>query len=208
MDGGAVAKQKFRYQDMCAMYVVLKSYLDENSDFEHIYCEQDKLDFEIWGLNYFRGYQVKDIQGTLSARETNKILKYYEGKSVKSRKNNKYFYFIFSQQPRHSLNHLLIKLKGNIGIQKYDKRTEKYIQTALSGLVTDKINVDYACHNVDEIEYLAYATSSRVLKKNQGNSDKDFPSDVIDSFLSRLRNEIDLISTCSVETDRVYGKES
>lgn len=209
MDGGAIAKQRYRYQDMCAMYLALKCYLDEKDTFEHIYCEQDKLDFEIWGNNYFRGYQVKDIQGTLSADETNKIFKYYISKSTKSGKSNRCFYFIFSHQPKHSLNHLLAKLKGNIGIQKYDKRTEKYIKKATSGFTTGAINVDFVCYSIDEIEYLAYATSSKALKKSLDDVVvKDFPSEVIDGFLSRFRNEIDSISTCDDVTDRIYLKDT
>lgn len=206
MNGGAIAKQRYRYQDMCAMYLALKYYLEEEDIFEHIYCEQDKLDFEIWGNNYFKGYQVKDIKGTLSAKETNQIIKYYLNKSLRSGKSNRCFVFIFSKKPRHSLKHLLDKLVGNYGVQKYGKRTEKYINTALSGLVTDRIIVDYYWWEPDGIEYQVYAISSKALKNSLGNTTRDFPSDVIDNFLSRLRNEIDLISACSIESKRIYEK--
>jgi hypothetical protein len=202
-NGGAIAKQRFRYQDMCAMYFSLKNYLQESDAFEHVYCEQNKLDFEIWCTNYFKGYQVKDIKGSLGAKETNQILEYYLKKSVESGKSNKAFYFVFSRKPKNSLYYLLLKLKGNVGVQKYNKRTEQYIETALTNLVTDGIIIDYHCYDRNEIEYLVYAISSKVLK-SELNAATDFPSEVIRDFLSRLRDEIDSISSENEESNRVY----
>lgn len=204
-NGGAIAKKRYRYQDMCAMYFSLKSYIQESNDFEHIYCEQDKLDFEIWCTDYFRGYQVKDIKGTLTAKESNQILEYYLKKSVESGKSNKAFYFIFSNKPKNSLYYLLLKLKGNTGVRKYNKRTEKYIATALKNIEVDNIEIDYHCYDPKDIEYQVYAISSEVLK-NELDINDDIPSKVISDFLSSFRDEIDIISSENDGLKRIYGK--
>lgn len=191
-DGGAIAKSRFRFQDICAIYFSLKEYVQQSTNLDYIYCEQDKLDFEIWSHDSFSGYQVKNIKNSIKATEVNSILEYYINKAEKSRKHNRNFYFIFAQKPKNSLHYLLLKLSKNIGIKKYHKPAEKYIKTALDDLTINDINIDYHCYNIEEIEYLACDLSRRILK-NKLNS--DFPSEVIQDFLSRLRDEIDIISS-------------
>jgi len=203
-DGGAIAIDRFRYQDWCTIYFTLENFIQSPTILEHIYCEQDKLDFEVWTANDFYGYQVKNIQGSLTAYETNKIFKYYLEKAATSGKNNKAFWFIFSEKPRNSLYYLLLKLNGNRGVGRYHQRTEKYIQDSLHNLSIINFRINYYCYNIVNIRSMAYAISQRVLRQYLNETD-DIPSEVISDFLARFRDEIDSIASLADSSKRIYS---
>lgn len=202
-DGGAIAIERFRYQDWCTIYFALENFRQSPVIFEHIYCEQDKLDFEVWNTNDFYGYQVKKIQRSLTANEVNQIFRYYLEKAVKSGKENKAFWFIFSEKPKNSLYYLLLKLNGNRGVSKYHRRTEKYIRESLHNLSVTNFRVDYHCHDTTQIENMAYAISQKVLKQYLKDTD-DIPTEVVLDFLARLRDEIVSVTTFTDSSKRIY----
>jgi len=202
IDGGAIAKDRFRYQDMCSVYFSLNNYLQYPTTFTHIYCEQDKLDFEIWHSESFTGYQVKNRRD-ISAKDVNSILKYYIVKAENSGKQKKNFCFIFAQNPKGSLGQVLLKLSGRAGVKTYDKRTAIYILNALNDLDVSQLNVDHCCHKPEDIERLVFGMANDVLK-NELNTFDDIPSEKIKDFISRFRDEVDKISSETNPLNRVY----
>jgi len=205
-DGGSIAIDRFRYQDLCAIYFALESYIQSPTVFEQLYCEQDKLDFEVWNNNGFNGYQVKNVKGSLAASELNQILTYYLRRASTSGKSDTAFWFILSEKPKHSLYYLLLKLNGNTGVN-YQKRTKEYLRSSLNGITTTNFKIDYRCYNLTEIENLAFAVSRKVLKQNLGDTD-DIPTEVVTDFICRFRDEIDIVSSDTDSVKRVYKIES
>lgn len=202
--GGPTAKSSFRYQDYCSIYFMLDSFL--NSRFEEIHCEQGKMDFEIFYGKSFLGYQVKSTATGLSASEINVILKKYSEKiPLHNREENKFF-FVFGSSPKNSLNYLLAKLRKDKGVGEYDKRTKKYIECCLKELNLELFKIDHYFFEKDLIESIVFAFAVRILKKYI-SSDKDVPTETINDFLARLRDEIDKISSLKDGDKRRYSKD-
>lgn len=202
MNGGAIAKKGFRYQDLCAMYFALNSFkLD--STFEHIFCEQGKIDFEIWNADSFSGFQVKLNPKNLKAKDNNKIFLYYLSRAELSGKEKKNFWFIFSKQPINSIDKLFSTIRNGQRGVKYDKRTKKYIDTALDGVPMESFSISFRHLENEQVEQSVFAISADLLKQKL-NTSEDIPTEVVRSFMSRLRDEVDKISCKSKEEERVY----
>lgn len=203
MDGGFFAKRGFRYQDYCAVYYALTGFLQESQfKFECIYCEQGKLDFEVWNTSEFNGFQVKTSPNGISAKEVNQIFDKYYKKSVSSKKKNKKFRFIFCESPKNSLLHLLVKLAGNTGV-KYGKTTEKYIQTSLENINTEGLKIDHRCYTEEELKAMVISVAGDILK-SRIKQNEDYTSFVVYNFIARFREEIDKICIEVLEKDRMY----
>lgn len=204
IDGGLFAKKGFRFQDWCAMYFTLSGYIQESPFiFEYIYCEQEKLDFEIWNSSEFNGYQIKTNASNISAKEANQIFDFYYKKATTSQKKYKKFRFVFCENPKNSLLHLLLKLSGNSGVNKYSKTTQKYISKALTNINTKDLVIDHCCYKEEDIRAMVFSTAGNILK-SRIKKNEDFTSEMIINFIARFREEIDKISVEVIKNDRVY----
>ena len=203
MDGGPIAKKAYRYQDWCAMYFALEGFKGDAS-FERLYCEQEKMDFEIWGTSSFIGFQVKINPATLTAKETNNIFLYYLNKSSTSGKQNKSFSFIFSQNPQKSLGHLFTVIKGGGRGVRYGKKIQRFIDTALQNIPVGDFPIDFHYFKENDIRQKVFALSTEILKDKIGKSE-DIKIEFIYNFIARLRDEIDLISCKASSSDRNYS---
>lgn len=198
MNGGSTAKNAYRYQDWCAMYFALESFKDDSS-FENIYCEQGKLDFEIWSASSFVGFQVKSNPATLTAKETNNIFLFYSNRSLYSQKQNKSFRFIFCKYPTKSLGHLFTTIRGeNRGVQ-YGRQIQRYINTALKNIPVADFSIDFHFFEEKDIRQKVFSLSTEILKDKVGE-EHDIKVEVINNFIARLRDEIDKIS-CKVNNE-------
>jgi hypothetical protein len=203
MNGGPAAKNAYRYQDWCAMYFLLKSL--QNNSFEHIYCEQEKLDFEIWSESSFTGFQVKTNPAGLTAEETNRILLFYLNKAINSGRRIKSFRFIFGQRPVKSIGHLFAKIRGDSRGIRYSKQVQNFINRALQDISINSFSINY--HNYDQIHIRASVYSiSRDILINKLEKSEDIQSKVVDDFIAILRNEIDKISCKMQNEERIYLK--
>lgn len=203
MSGGAIAKRGFRYQDLCAMYFALREFQKEPS-FQYLYCEQEKIDFEIWNTGSFTGFQVKTTASGLSAKEANTIFLYYLNKAVSSGKKEKGFWFVFGDQPVKSLAHLLIVIRNGTRGTKYNGHIKKYIDVALENIPIDAFSIDFHLFNEEQIQHLVFSTSAEVLKDRLG-AIMDVPTEVVRDFIARFKNEIDMVSCKTKENERVYS---
>lgn len=204
MDGGAVAKNAFRYQDWCTMYFTLDSFFKDTSLFENVYCEQGKLDFEIWSSAIFAGFQVKTTTRSLSAAEINRIFLKYIDRSKISKKKEGQFYFVFGKHPEKSLNHLFNYILGGSSGVKYDARISKYIGTALKNIPLGSFYINF--HHFDEqvVESLVFSLAAKVLR-SKSTKKSDIETEVINNFIKSFRDEIDKISCKSNDSERVYS---
>ncbi len=200
---GTAAKLGFRYQDLCAMYFALDS-MRRDTSFEYIYCEQGKLDFELWGTTNFSGFQVKTNPTSLTAAETNKIFLFYLNKSVRSGKSTNIFHFVFAAEPSNSLGHLFTFTRnGGRGV-KYTGHVKKFIDTALNGVPIVSLPIHYFYFDHDQIQRMVFAICSEILTERLKTTE-DIGSEIVRSFIARLRDEIDRISCDADALKRVYS---
>lgn len=201
-NGGTAAKIGYRYQDWCAMYFALDGFKNDAS-FEKVYCEQEKMDFEIWNSLNFNGFQVKTGLSGLTAGEINKIFSYYLNKSTTSGKQQKSFWFVFNKQPTKSLDHLFtVARNGRRGVS-YSGQVKKFIDTALSGIPVEAFSINFYCYDEDQIRQLVFSISTDILK-DRLDSGSDIQTEVVKNFVTRLRDEIDQISCKTDSSQRVY----
>jgi len=205
MNGGPTAKNAYRYQDLCAMYVALKEFKNGPS-FEHIYCEQGKNDFEIWKTDEFLGFQVKTNPANLTAKEVNKIFKYYNNKSISSTRSKKLFFFIFAMHPVKSLDNLLKIVRDGYGGSVYGKRIQKFINTALQDIPIGVFIIRHLCYDERDIQRLVFSISTEILKEKTGGS-RAISDEVAQNFVSRLRDEIDIISCKQNASERLFSNK-
>ena len=201
--GGPTAKNAFRYQDWCAMYFALEGFIKDGS-FEHIFCEQGKMDFEIWSTASFAGFQVKTKATGLTAEETNRIFLHYLRKSVTSGKENKAFRFVFGEQPTKSLGHLFARIRRDDRGIKYGRKVQHFIDRALSGVNTLAFSIGFHHLSEDQIRHLVFSISAELLKARL-ETGSDIPTEVVRTFVARLRDEIDRISCKRHDNDRIYS---
>ena len=205
MSGGPTAKNGFRYQDWCAVYFTLES-IETNATFEYLFCEQEKMDFELWGASNFTGYQIKTNPSRLSARETNDVLLYYLKKSASSQKASNLFRFVFAQDLSGSLSHLFSNIRGNSRGIRYAPSVRKFIDGALKGINLKLLEIDYHFYSETQIKRMVFSIAAETLKKELGTG-ADIPTSVVNSFVTRLRDEIDRISCIPSDADRIYTVE-
>ena len=184
------------------MYFALQEF-KKKSTFEHIYCEQDKLDFEIWNTDRFDGFQVKLTASGLSAKEVNSIFVYYFNKAVSSGRKDKNFCFVFRTQPVKSLGHLLAVVQNGTRCVNYSGYAKKYIETALKGIPVDAFPIDFHLLDKDKIEHLVFSVSVEILEERMGVRDT-IPSGITRNFITRFRDEIDRISCEENKSKRIY----
>ena len=204
MDGGPIAKRAFRYQDWCAMYFALDNFKGNFSLFEHVYCEQGKLDFEIWHKSTFTGFQVKTSVDGLTANEVNRIFLYYLNKSQASRKRRSEFRFIFGEQPRKSLQHLFNVTSGNSRGVRYSNQITKYINTALYKIPTSSFFIDFYCFNEQQIKDCVFSRAAEVLN-DKLEKGAVVSTEIVNIFITKFRDEIDKISCKPLSAERVYS---
>jgi hypothetical protein len=202
MDGGSIAKNAYRYQDWCAMYFALEGF-EQGSSFERIYCEQNKLDFEIWQTSSFIGFQVKTTAAGLTAREINRIFLYYKNKSGVSGKPNKEFKFIFGELPIKSLAQLFIVIRDGYMGASFGRRVQKFIDTSLENIPVGQFTIGF--HNFDQgqIRKMVYSQATKLLQLNVGTG-KDFQTKIVDAFISSFRDKIDEISCRPSDGERMF----
>jgi len=205
MNGGSSAKRGFRYQDWCIMYFLLSNYHSNQSAFEHLYCEQGKLDFEIFSSDGYEGYQVKSGKH-LAARDINRILSYYSDRSNTSKKGGRFFYFVFSSRPINSLAYLISKISGSKGAAKYNKVTDKYINASIKDINLSGLIINYHCYSQHEIEDLVFSKALKILKDKMAKDD-DVYAGIVDNFVALLRDLIDNISCRETADNRTLAKE-
>lgn len=202
MSEGNTSRSPIRYQDYCTMYFAL-DHFKNNPSFEKIYCEQGKNDFEIWNAGEFIGFQVKTNPLNLTAKEVNKIFKYYNGKSVVAAKDTKSFFFIFTTQPIKSLGNLFTIIRDGYGGSVYGKRIQTFVNTALEDIPFDTFTIQFHCYNKIDIQRLVFALSMEILKEKTGNS-QAVNDELTHNFIGRLRNEIDTVSCKENDNERVF----
>lgn len=203
---GASAKVGYRYQDWCAMYFLLNRYDKNQVLLEYIFCEQGLLDFEILSRSKFEGYQVK-LASNVQATEVNKIFSYYSIKANGSNKDKRFFRFIFSKSPKHSLNYLLLKLSGNKGVKGYFKKTENYVNAAIKDIDVSNLHIRHSFYSRKRIKDLVIGIANRIIRNTISNKN-NFYSNTVDNFIARLRDEIDKTSCQNKEEDRKFSKEN
>jgi|GEM_PF-4906671 len=202
MPEGNTARSPIRYQDYCAMYFTL-DHFKNNPSFEKVYCEQGKNDFEIWNSSEFIGFQVKTNPLNLTAKEINKVFKYYNSKSVTAAKDAKSFFFIFTTQPINSLGNLFTIIRDGCRGSVYGKRIQTFIDTALKDITFDTSTIRFHCYNKIDIERLVFSLSMEILKDKTDNS-QAINDELARNFISRLRNEIDQVSCKEADDERVF----
>ncbi|MFC1733325.1 hypothetical protein ACFL6I_23750, partial [candidate division KSB1 bacterium] len=149
---GIVAKQGFRFQDYCVVYILLKSFRNDEMNLDHLFCENGKIDFEIWTKLEIRKYQVKSTV-TINAKYINQLLKDYIYNQLKGNDNiDRKLIMIFNKEPKGSLIYLLLHLCGNKSVCLYKKITEKYINDALENIELNMVNFSYKVYS-DEFLY-------------------------------------------------------
>jgi hypothetical protein len=188
------------------MYFALESF-KKDSSFENIYCEQDKMDFEIWSTSNFVGFQVKTKPDSLSAKEINKIFLYYLNKSIKSGKRNRAFRFVFGVQPTDSRYHLFTVVQGSNRGARYSRQIQKFIDAALQNIPAESMLITFHCFDEQQIKHLVFSLSAEILKEKLG-SRQDIQTEVVRTFITKFRDEIDQISCKSQDVDRVYSTAS
>ncbi|MBP9711547.1 MAG: DUF4297 domain-containing protein [Candidatus Pacebacteria bacterium] len=203
MSGGPSAKTGFRYQDLCSVYFALEN-LGNNAEFEQVFCEQDKMDFEIWSKSSFAGYQVKSSLVGLTAKETNNILLYYFSKATQSSKKDSSFKFIFTKNPSKSLAYLFLNIRGDDRGIKYSTATKRFIEASLKGIDKNRIEIDYLAYDHRQIDGLVLLAATEILKKALGPG-SDIHTEAVRSFIARLRDEIDKISCKGNSLERIYS---
>src|SRR6266542_2314295 len=203
LSGGPTAENAFRYQDWCAMYFALEGFIKDGS-FDHIFCEQGKMDFEIWSTASFAGFQVKTKTAELTAQETNRIFLHYLRKSITYSKENKTFRFIFGKQPTKSLGHLFARIRGDDRGIRYGRQVQNFIDIALSGVNTPAFSIGFHHLSEDQIKHLVFSISAELLKARL-ETGSDIPTEVVRNFVARLRDEIDRISCKRQDSERIYS---
>lgn len=203
MTGGPTAKNAYRFQDWCAMYFALHEF-KQGTSFEHIYCEQEKLDFEIWNASRFVGFQVKTSLNGLTAREVNNIFLFYSNKSLTSGKSDKSFRFVFGQRPIKSLDHLFTAIRSGSRGTNYAGHIKKFIETALRNIPTSSFSIDFYYFDEDQIRHMVFSASAEILKSRIGTTE-DIQFEIIKDFITRLRDELDQISCRPQGNQRVYS---
>lgn len=202
MSEGNASRSPVRYQDYCAMYFAL-DHFKNNESFEKIYCEQGKNDFEIWNASEFIGFQVKTNPLNLTAKEVNKIFRYYNSKSVVTAKDAKSFFFIFTTQPTRGLGNLFAIIRDGYGGSVYGKRIQTFINTALEDIPFDTFTIRFYCYNEIEIQRLVFSLSMEILREKTGDS-QAVDDELTYNFIGRLRNEIDTVSCKEDDNERVF----
>jgi len=201
MSDGNGSRSPIRYQDYCTIYFAL-DHLKNNPRFEKVYCEQGKNDFEIWSTSEFVGFQVKTNPIHLTAKEVNKIFRYYCSKSVIAAKDNRSFFFIFTTHPVRSLSDLFGIIRDGYRGSVYGKRIQTYVNTALEGIPFETFTIQYYSYNEIEIERLVLSLSIEILKEKTGNSSA-VNDELAQNFICKLRNELDNVSCKEKDTERV-----
>lgn len=202
MSGGVAARIGYDYQDGCAVYFLLKHYLEETS-FEKIYSEQDKLDFEVWTSNNFNAFQAKTRADT-NAKEIWSILDFFIRKAgiseVSSKK--KRLLFLFSKEPENSLLLLFKKLKKERGVAKYTKTTDKFIKTAMNGLMTQGLEIDYKFLSEYDLDCCLEGCLRKALYTKIKKGKHKLKAEMVLNFGARLIEEIKRISRITIDSDR------
>lgn len=206
MSGGVPAKKGFRFQDWCAVYVLLDHYQNNSNGLEFLNFERGIIDFEVWLSQLVENYQVKGGKTTLSASYLNSIFKRHLSTVCDKKKREFTLVFFFSAQPKHSLLYLIEHLGGNRGVKNYDRKTTRYISNALLDVDPTKLAIRHQSFPEQKVRYLCFGLAKEILERHYSKN-KELPPGVIDNFLSRLREEIDAVSTKEIlETRRIDKK--
>ncbi|MFC1564459.1 hypothetical protein ACFL6G_05950 [candidate division KSB1 bacterium] len=190
---GVSAKSGFRYQDCCCMFFLLKEYCDNLDNFDHVFIENGKIDFEIFSNNQIICYQAK-ISPKITAIDINTIILQFVRK-----KERKKLIFVFTSQPSGSIIHLFLKIRGDRCIKQYNPRTERYLKTALRGVELNNLDISYQVKTKDDIIAFIKELSRKILKITLERNDSEYKFVVlphlIDNFFDLYRNVIENYST-------------
>jgi len=201
---GVSAIRGFKFQRDCIVYLLLKTYLDDSEDFEHLICENGIFDFELWSRLKISKYQVKNTN-KINAEYLNILLRDYI-KNTNSIKRKYILYFVLSSQPKGSFNHLLLKLKGDRSVKKFNKRTEDFIHIALESINLKKVCLSYLVYSEEDLKNMLIGISKSVLWEYYPK-DLCIPPILIDNLVYKLRDKIDELSTKQKSEDRIIRKE-
>lgn len=192
IDGGAEGKEGYRYQDWCAMFVLLSHY-EESKKFEHINLEMGKLDFEVFFKDEYHAYQIK-LNNKVTSTELNKIfLTYLSAVDEKRRQSNikeNSLNFIFSLELKNSLLCLMQFLSKNKGIKEYHKKTKLFIENSLKGIVKSQLRLFYKSYTYSHIQAQVNGLAKKILERFYPK-DRYLPTGLIDSFVTGFKGEIE-----------------
>jgi len=205
-DGGAISKRWYRYQDWCAMYVLLNHYITNERSLNLLNLERGKIDFEAWLDQKIENYQIKGGDIHLTALDLNSIFRQHLLMVKEYSPRNFMLFFVFSSEPKHSLRYLINILSGNIGVKKYYKKTRKYIDSALKGIGKNNILIEYRCISEKDVECLCYGIAKKILEQYYPRT-KYLSSGIVDIFIIGLREEIDRMSSQPNSNDRKVLKQ-
>lgn len=207
MSGGVSAKKGFRFQDWCAVYVLLDYYQSNSTSLEFLNFERGVIDFEVWLNRLVENYQIKGGETSLSAAYLNSIFKHLSAVCGKDEKKRDFtLVLFFSSQPKHSLLYLIEHLGGNRGVKDYNRKTTRYISSALTGIDPGKITIRHRSFSEQEIRCLCFGLAKNILERHYSKTKELLPA-VIDNFLARLREEIDAVSTIAISERRKISRK-
>lgn len=199
-DGGPTARNGFRYQDFCIIDLLLGYYL-QNIDFESLYCERGKLDFEFHFLTEYNAYQAKnkninDKNIHISAKYVNKLLIEFQMRANSLSKTTSKIVFILSHEPNSALR-LLIDRINLRQVRIEDKNIQKYHEEALKDIDISGYNFGLLISN--NIESSALGKANEILKNHYINGEY-LPSNASWLLLSGIKEIIEQIS-CNTKCD-------
>lgn len=200
INGGPVARNGFRYQDFCVIDLLLGYYL-QKENFESLYCERGKLDFEFHFLEKYNAYQAKnknkkDENIHISASYVNQLLKEFQAQANNLSKQISEITFILSDEPNPALKLLIDKIAlRQVKIE--DKNIQKYHKDALKDINISEFKLRILI--CDNVESSALGKANEILKNHYKNGEY-LPSTASWLLLSGIRDIVEQIS-CEADCD-------
>lgn len=204
MNGGTTARAAFRYQDWCALYVLLSAY--DQDAFQHIICENEKLDFECWRFQKYEGYQVKLNPQGLTAKDVNEVLNFFAHR-FEDNLNKSECIFFFTTKPQASISQLFEQLESKtLQPKSRHKTVEKYIASALRNLDSLPFSVTYKVFGKKEIENLVWGHAKTILEALFNEEKLDIFT--CNTFLISLKDKIEKLSCLEdIEEKKIYKRD-